>query len=327
MKLALLGTGKIVEEVLPVLERVTGIELVGILSTPRSLEKAKELAQRYAMTIATSKYEDLLQSDAIDTIYIGIPNNTHYDYAKKALLAGKNVICEKPFTLKKADLEDLVVTAKKEKVFLLEAITNQYLPNFDVIKEELTHIGEVKIVECNYSQYSSRYDAFKRGEIAPAFDPKMGGGALYDLNIYNIHLVVGLFGKPKSVTYLANKERGVDTSGILVMDFGVFKCVCIAAKDCAAEVRSTIQGNKGSIAILGPTNSLPTVQVTLNGEKAQVIDVNAGKHRMQAEFEVFERILATKDTKAAQEALEHSLDVMDVLERAAQSTDETRSHV
>ena len=155
----------------------------------------------------------------------------------------------------------------------------------------------------------------------------MGGGALYDLNIYNIHLVVGLFGKPKSVTYLANKERGVDTSGILVMDFGVFKCVCIAAKDCAAEVRSTIQGNKGSIAILGPTNSLPTVQVTLNGEKDQVIDVNAGKHRMQAEFEVFERILATKDTKAAQEALEHSLDVMDVLERAAQSTDETRSHV
>ena len=60
MKLALLGTGKIVEEVLPVLERVTGIELVGILSTPRSLEKAEKLAKRYAMTIATSKYEDLL---------------------------------------------------------------------------------------------------------------------------------------------------------------------------------------------------------------------------------------------------------------------------
>ena len=94
----------------------------------------------------------------------------------------------------------------------------------------------------NYSQYSSRYDAFKRGEIAPAFNPEMGGGALRDLNIYNIHLLVGLFGKPHRVEYLPNVERGVDTSGILVLDYGNFKAVAIGAKDCSAEIRSTIQG-------------------------------------------------------------------------------------
>ncbi|MCS4488106.1 Gfo/Idh/MocA family protein [Streptococcus sciuri] len=316
MKLAVLGTGKIVQEVLPILENITGIALVGILSTPRSLSKAQELAHRYAIPIATNRYEDLLASDAIDTIYIATPNNTHYTYAKKALQAGKNVICEKPFTLKKSDLEDLATIAKQKQVFLLEAITNQYLPNFAVIKEALPSIGEIKIVECNYSQYSSRYDAFKKGEVAPAFDPEMGGGALYDLNIYNIHLIVGLFGQPKSVYYLANKEKDVDTSGVLVMDFDRFKCVCIAAKDCEAEARSTIQGNKGSIAILGATNSLPVIQVTLNKEKSHLIDHNANKHRMQAEFENFERILATRDSKSAQKALEHSLAVMAVLDNA-----------
>lgn len=65
-----------------------------------------------------------------------------------------------------------------------------------------------------------------------------------DLNIYNIHLLVGLFGKPKTVQYLANMERQVDTSGVLLMDYERFKAVCIGAKDCSAEIVSTIQGIK-----------------------------------------------------------------------------------
>lgn len=63
---------------------------------------------------------------------------------------------------------------------------------------------------------------------------------LRDLNIYNIHLLVGLFGNPNRVEYLPNVERGVDTSGILVLDYGNFKVAAIGAKDCSAEIRSTI---------------------------------------------------------------------------------------
>ena len=90
---------------------------------------------------------------------------------------------------------------------MIEAIINQYLENFKVIKDSLSEIGDIKIVNINYSQYSSRYDAFKRGDIAPAFNPEMGGGALRDLNIYNIHLLVGLFGNPNRVEYLPNVEE------------------------------------------------------------------------------------------------------------------------
>ena len=57
----------------------------------------------------------------------------------------------------------------------MEAITNQYLANFTAIKEALSDIGDIKIVNINYSQYSSRYDAFKHGEIASVFNPEMGG--------------------------------------------------------------------------------------------------------------------------------------------------------
>lgn len=316
MKLALLGTGMIVTEVLPVLEDIKGIELVAILSTPRSIEKAEALATHYGMTQATSNYEEILDNPDVDTIYIGTPNSTHYDYARQALLAGKHVICEKPFTLRASELEDLVAIAEQQDLILLEAITNQYLGNFHFIKDHLKQLGDLKIVSCNYSQYSSRYDAFKCGEIAPAFNPELGGGALRDLNIYNIHLIVGLFGEPQSVQYLPNMERNIDTSGMLIMDYGHFKAVAIGAKDCSAEIRSTFQGDKGSIAVLGPTNSMPQVTLTLNGQETQVVDQNTQSHRMHDEFVVFEDIIARKDQSRAKAMLDHSRAVMRVVDKA-----------
>ncbi|MDY5635419.1 Gfo/Idh/MocA family protein [Streptococcus orisratti] len=319
MKLAILGTGKIVDEVLPVLKEINGIELSAILSTPRSLEKAQKLAEIYGISQASSDYDSILANPDVDTIYVALPNHLHYDYAKKALQAGKHVICEKPFTLTLAEFEDLVAIAEQRQLFLLEAITNQYLGNFSYVKENLPKLGDIKIVECNYSQYSSRYDAFKRGEIAPAFDPEKGGGALRDLNIYNIHLVVGLFGKPEMVHYLANMERGVDTSGMLVMDYGHFKCVCIGAKDCSADIRSTIQGNKGSVTILGPTNTMPEVNLSLNGQSMQLVNQNSLNHRMHDEFVAFQNIISNREYNNQKAALEHSRAVMEVLDAAIKS--------
>ena len=319
MKLAILGTGKIVEEVLPVLKEINGIELSAILSTPRSIEKAEQLAELYAISQASSDYDSILANPDVDTVYVALPNHLHYEYAKKALLAGKHVICEKPFTLTLAEFEDLAKIAEQKNRILLEAITNQYLGNFASIKANLAKLGDIKIVECNYSQYSSRYDAFKRGEIAPAFDPAKGGGALRDLNIYNIHLVVGLFGKPERVQYLANMERGVDTSGILIMDYGNFKAACIGAKDCSADIKSTIQGNKGSIAVLGPTNSMPELSLSLNGQSLTMINENSLNHRMHDEFVAFQAIIEHEDMTATKLALDHSHLVMEVLDQAVNS--------
>ena len=75
------------------------------------------------------------------------------------------------------EFEELIKLAQEKELLLIEAIINQYLENFKVIKDSLSEIGDIKIVNINYSQYSSRYDAFKQGEIAPAFNPEMGGGA------------------------------------------------------------------------------------------------------------------------------------------------------
>lgn len=318
MKLAVLGTGKIVQEFLPMIQQVTDVELVALLSTPRSLDKAKEMQAQYQVQEVYTDYETLLGNATIDTVYVALPNHLHYQYTKAALLQGKNVICEKPFTLNAQQLQELIQIATEKRLILLEAITNQYLNNFLQIKKDLAQLGKIKIVECNYSQYSSRYDAFKEGKILPAFDPQKGGGALMDINIYNIHFVVGLFGKPEKVQYLANIERDIDTSGILVLDYGAFKAVCIGAKDSTAQIRSVIQGTDGSIEVLGATNEMPRYERRSKTE-IEAVNVNLDKHRMYQEFEKFTEVIDQKDLAFALEQLNHSFTVMQVVDQALES--------
>lgn len=318
MKLAVLGTGKIVQEFLPMIQQVENVELVALLSTPRSLDKAKEMQVQYHIQEVYTDYETLLGNATIDTVYVALPNHLHYQYTKAALLQGKNVICEKPFTLNAQQLQELIQIATEKRLILLEAITNQYLNNFLQIKKDLAQLGKIKIVECNYSQYSSRYDAFKEGKILPAFDPQKGGGALMDINIYNIHFVVGLFGKPEKVQYLANIERDIDTSGILVLDYGAFKAVCIGAKDSTAQIRSVIQGTDGSIEVLGATNEMPRYERRSKTE-IEAVNVNLDKHRMYQEFEKFTEVIDQKDLAFALEQLNHSLTVMQVVDQALES--------
>lgn len=318
MKLAILGTGKIVQEFLPMIQQVTDVELVALLSTPRSLDKAKEMQAQYQVQEVYTDYETLLSNATIDTVYVALPNHLHYQYTKAALLQGKNVICEKPFTLNAQQLQELIQIATEKRLILLEAITNQYLNNFLQIKKDLAQLGKIKIVECNYSQYSSRYDAFKEGKILPAFDPQKGGGALMDINIYNIHFVVGLFGKPEKVQYLANIERDIDTSGILVLDYGAFKAVCIGAKDSTAQIRSVIQGTDGSIEVLGATNEMPRYERRSKTE-IEAVNANLDKHRMYQEFEKFTEVIDQKDLAFALEQLNHSLTVMQVVDQALES--------
>ena len=155
MRLGVLGTGKIVQEFLPMVQAIDTIQLAGLLTTPHSVARAQELQRRYHVEQLYTDYQQLLADVTIDTVYVALPNSLHYQFTKQALLAGKNVICEKPFTLDAAQLDELTDLAQNQDLVLIEAITNQYLENYQAIKADLGRLGDLKIIECNYSQYSS----------------------------------------------------------------------------------------------------------------------------------------------------------------------------
>lgn len=316
MKLAILGAGMIVKDFLTITESLPQISLQTIFGVEQDLDTMRHLQEKYGINSVSINIDECLQNENIDTVYVALPNHLHYSFAKKALEAGKNVICEKPFTLLLNQAEELHKIANEKNLIILEAITNQYLSNNQKIKESIKDLGDLKIVECNYSQYSSRYDDFKSGKVLPAFDAKKGGGALMDINIYNIHFVLGLFGLPKSVKYLANIENNIDTSGFLLLDYGDFKVNCVGAKDSSSEIRSTIQGTKGYIQIEGPTNSIQEYTRYVNNKGEEHLNYNKHPHRMYEEFIEFEKIISEKNFVEANLRMEHSKQVLNVVELA-----------
>ena len=313
MKLGIIGSGMIVKDFLSFAHELPEIKLEAI--TARNIDNLKELQFKYNINNIYTDTDLCLENKEIDTIYVAVPNNLHYTVAKKALEAGKNVICEKPFTLKYDEAVELFGIAEDKGLILIEAITNQYQKNYLDIKDNIDNIGEIRLVECNFSQLSSRYEAFKNGVIAPVFDKSKGGGVLGDLNIYNIHFVVGLFGKPGKVHYAPNIVNDVDTSGILLLEYDNFKVVCIAAKDTFNNSYVNIQGDQGIIKVIGPTNEVPNYSIKT---KDNFIDENKNihSHRMFAEFKKFVEVINNKDFKFMNNQKEHTLNVMYIYEKA-----------
>ena len=313
MNLGIVGAGMIVKDFLSFTHELPEIKLEAIVA--RNIENLKNLQSMYNIKEIFTDLDECLSSPSIDTIYVAVPNNLHYSVAKKALEAGKNVICEKPFTLDYHETVELFELAESKNLILIEAITNQYLPNYLEIKENLSQIGNIRLVECNYSQLSSRYEVFKKGIIAPVFDKNQGGGVLGDLNIYSIHFVVGLFGAPKNSEYYPNIVREVDTSGILILEYDEFKVVCIAAKDTYNNSYANIQGDKGLIKVIGTLNEVPNY-IIKNNEVEMKVNKNIHKHRMYSEFKKFIDVINNKDFDFMQKQKEHSLAVMEIFDKS-----------
>ena len=297
MKLGIIGSGMIVHDFLKTADKINNLELTAISSTVRSKDIARELANQYGIKKTYTDNEKMMVDPDVDTVYVAVPNFLHYEIAKEALEHGKNVICEKPFVESTEQAKELKQLADEKDLIILEAITNLYLENFKQIQKELKNIAPIHIVNMNYTQYSSRYDAFLEGKIAPVFDPNKDGGALMDLNIYNIHLLAALFGLPDKVQYYANMQKGVDTS----------------------TPRAFIEGEKGSIYIDGSTGELNNFTVQMRGKEPKRYNLNKYDHRMTSEFNAFSEIIDNHDTVKADEAFVNTLESMQILTAARNS--------
>ena len=315
MKLGIVGTGMIVKEFLPELVKMEELEILSIMGSPTGFSKAQALSEKYEIPMAAHDMDELYAA-GIDTVYVAVPNNLHFMYCKKALEKGMNVIVEKPMTDNAGEAESLAVLARKKKLFLFEAVTTIYMPGYQKIREWLPLIGEIKLVQSRFCQYSSRYDSFKKGVIAPAFDPKQSGGALMDLSIYNIHYVMGLFGRPESISYFPNIERNIDTSGVLVMLYPKFSAVCSAAKDCDGDIGGIIMGTKGFIKSDMKPNVVGNAKLQLRDGTTEVYEESFTDRRMIPEFTQFIRAVKEKDYDFCYANLAKSLEVNEVLGRA-----------
>ncbi|SES04192.1 Gfo/Idh/MocA family protein [Salisediminibacterium halotolerans] len=317
MRVAATGTGFIVERFLAALQAIDSWECRALYS--RSREKAEPLADKYEIAAIHTSLASLAQDGEIDLVYIASPNSLHTEQALSMMEAGKHVICEKPLAANVSEAKKMIKKAAEQGVYLFEAITTIHLPNYRAISEMLAEIGDIKLVQCNYSQYSSRYDKFKAGEIPNVFNPQFAGGALQDINTYNFHFIAGLFNKPEEITYTANRAaNGIDTSGIAVMRYSGFAAECTGAKDCAGLNFALIQGDRGWIHVENGVNGCERIHLHQNGE-TKTINEQTEDNLLIDELRAFQTIMNSKDIKRYDELTAHSLTVMEMLTEARMS--------
>lgn len=327
MKLATIGSGFIVDQMFDSIKDIGGISPVAVYS--RNMEHAEEFARKHGVTKAYDSLDDMFADDAIDTVYIASPNSLHYPQAKKALEAGRNVILEKPFTTTKEQAQDLFNTAEDKGLMIFEAITNIHTPNFGLLRDSLPMAGKMKNAVLNFSQYSSRYDKYRNHEITNNFNPEFDGGALTDINIYNLHLVYSLFGKPEKLTYYPNiGYNGVDTSGIAILEYPEFTVACIAAKDSSADYECLVEGEDGTFRI-DEASSGVMKHVTFKPVKKPAgedlpdeftVSIDQGPH-MTYEFMDFQVAIDEQDRELYKKYRDETLAVMDLLMEAKKDRD------
>ena len=313
MNLCAIGTGAITRNLLAEYNRSDVLHCTAIYS--RNEDKGRAIAEEFGLEKVYTSMEEMLADPAIEMVYVATPNSIHYGQTKAALLAGKHVICEKPFAPTVAEADELIALAKEKHLLLYEAITTAHHPHYGIVKENLPKLGKIKLVTGTFCQFSSRYPALLAGKASPVLDHNFAGGALMDINLYNIHFVVGLFGKPKSVRYFPNRhESGVDTSGILLLEYEDFLCQCTGAKDSAARNGVQIIGEDGYMEVTPIASNLQNLRICIRGQEEQVyaVEENAWYYEVQD----LGRLVAAEDYDSCYKALEVTHNVVEVLENA-----------
>lgn len=258
---ATIGTGWITESFITGTLAHSSMTLGAVYS--RTAEKGTAFAEKMKAAGRGEEirvYTDLLdmaQDPSIDAVYIASPNKEHTAQSRLMLEHGKHVICEKPIAIDPKELIELQQLAKEKGLIYMEAIMLLHQPQLAALKEEITKIGKISHAHVDFSQYSSKYEAYQKYLLDPVnaplpniFNPKMQTGALEDLGIYCVYFILELFGEPTDfAVYPRFMESGADASGQVVFVYPTMTISMTYSKTAQSFLGTEILGDQGSITI------------------------------------------------------------------------------
>lgn len=246
IRFATIGTSGICEDFLEVAKLHPDLEYTATYS--RDEKKAGEFSAKHGSGMIFTDLDELANAEEVDAVYIASPNAFHFEQAWKMLNAGKHVFLEKPMCTNASQLERLFQEAEKQKVVLLEAMRPIHDIGFIDLQENLAQIGPIRKCYFQYSRYSGKYDAYKRGIRVNIFDPACSAGAVMDIGVYPIEFMTALFGRPKSVISESFVlQSGVDGATAAIAVYDGFYCVLDCSKISTSDVPCVIEGETGSI--------------------------------------------------------------------------------
>lgn len=246
MKYATIGTSWITEKFISAASTVKGMDLYAVYS--RSIEKAKQFADKYAIELIYDNLEALASDSNIEAVYIASPNVMHYEQSKFLLLHGKNVFCEKPATTTKEQMEELIALAERNNLIYLEAIMTIHTKGFREIRSNLKKAGNIRSAHFDFYQLSSKYPLYTEGKNPNIFNPEMHTGCLMDIGVYNLYLAAALFGMPdKIISDTVFLPNGCDAAGTAILRYDSLAVTLNYSKVGQSYSYSEIIGDTGTL--------------------------------------------------------------------------------
>ncbi|GAA0318389.1 Gfo/Idh/MocA family oxidoreductase [Oceanobacillus oncorhynchi subsp. oncorhynchi] len=191
----ILGAANIAyEQVVPAIRRSERAFVSAVAS------RTKEKAERFNTPEIYDTYEEMLNDDSIDAVYIPLPNALHKEWAVKALNAEKHVLLEKPAALTAEEMVEIKAAADENNVIFIEAFMYQYHQQHQRVKELLDSkiIGEFRHLKAHFSWMLHHENDIRLNQ-------ELGGGAMWDVGCYGVHAVTQIFGmKPIKVSMSGN---------------------------------------------------------------------------------------------------------------------------
>ncbi|MCZ0891747.1 Gfo/Idh/MocA family oxidoreductase [Ligilactobacillus saerimneri] len=208
----IIGVGWIAHEMADALNQVNGE--IYAATAPTAAHLAKFAAEKHVLHTYTNA-DTMLNDPNVDVVYIATPHTFHYEYIKKALLAGKHVFCEKAITVNAHQFDEVAALARKKNLILSEGFTLYHMPIYKQVKDLINagKLGEIHMIQVNFGSLKD-YDVNNR-----FFSKELAGGALLDIGGYATAFARYFMDEqPNAVqTMVKFFETGVDEQSGIIM--------------------------------------------------------------------------------------------------------------
>lgn len=282
IRLGVVGTSAICEKFIAAARATDRFSLIGVCS--RDAARGQSFAAKHGFSMSFT--DPSAMAKEIDAVYIASPNVCHAPQSRLFLEAGVHVLCEKPIAVSAQEYRDTKAIADRNGRIYVEAIIPRHLSDREVIRQALAKIGPLSLARINYSQRSSRLDAFLAGETPNIFNMSLHAGALMDLGIYCVYGALDLLGIPRAIEAKAHFMRDCDMAGAVTLDYGSFPALITYSKTGDTALGSEFIGQNGTLRV-GMISLYSDITLIQNGQSVPLGSSLDRIARMQGEAIAF----------------------------------------
>ncbi len=307
MRYGVIGTGWIAKSFIDGARMLCDADFEAVYS--RTQESGSKFAEENRISKIYTDIEEFANGD-FEAVYIASPNKLHYQQSKLMLENGKHVICEKPITVDPEELSELQKLAEKKGLIYVEAIMYMFNPARNLLKDALNKIGKITSVHLDFSQLSSKYPAYLRGELPNIFNPALATGCLMDLGIYCVYPALDIFGEPKKITACSHfMQSGADGSGCSSFLYDDLLVNLTYSKLGQDRLGSQFFGDKGTVTVESISKLINMKLIDNDGNITEIIGDIEKERLMGYEAQSFEGFVKNPDDPYYQTVKERALQV------------------